>query len=122
MFDVNDESLPEWERDMLAKQGFNGVDLPKLSRKRGAASEYYVYSDKDEFKSIEADTAVIAIEKSELEQPYKVVPAHKRIDDIVQNEDLEYVENNPASATSDEAAAEDVPEAAPEGEEEKPAA
>lgn len=94
MFDINDEKIPDWMRKMVIEQNFSATRLPKLQRKKSSLNEYFVYSDKEEFKLVEAETAVDAAQKSEIENPYKVVPAHKRIADVLQNEDLEYVEND----------------------------
>ncbi len=89
--ELGNEQMPEWEVKMLQEQGFSEMGLPHLKRKKSEADEYFVYSTKTEFKTVEAETAILAIEKEGI-KPYKVVPAHRRIEDVLNKENVEYVE------------------------------
>jgi len=118
-----------WTGPSAEEVGFNLVQFPKLRRKRVDCQEYLVYSDENEFKLVEADTVFLAMEKSEIETPLKVIPAHKRIDDVLASEDLECSDDlvadeqqaDEASGDS-EATEENVPaEEAPPTEEPPPA-
>jgi hypothetical protein len=57
--------MSDLENEMLHEQGFSRIKLEKLRLKRSANKEYHVFSNKLEFKPIEAMTAMLAMEKSE---------------------------------------------------------
>ncbi len=88
------------------EQGFCDMGFPLLKRKGAENNEYYVYVDETEFKTVIADTVVLAIEKCEIAAPYKVIPAHRRIDDVVKNENLEFVRQEEESEVVSAAEAE----------------
>ncbi|MCE3232138.1 MAG: hypothetical protein K0R98_395 [Rickettsiaceae bacterium] len=89
------------ENEMLHEQGFSRIKLEKLRLKRSANKEYHVFTNKVEFKPIEAMTAMLAMEKSE--QPVlKIVNPYCRMNDIVELDKLEYVEPEVESATAAE--------------------
>ena len=81
-----------WVGPSAEDVGFVAYDVPHLRRKKSENSEYMVYSSESEFKIVEAETVTMALEKSDIESPIRVVPANRRIDDVVLIETLEFVE------------------------------
>ena len=117
------EQTSDLEAVMPQDSGFSPIDLRHLKRKKAEGDEYFVYSDKTEFKTVEAETAIIVIEKEgEGSSPYKIVPAYRRIDDVLSKDFLEYVEEPDADGVEGEAAGENAEspaeetKAEPEGE------
>ncbi len=86
-----DIELPGWENEMLHEQGFSELELNKLQRKGADKNEYLVFANKDEFKTVEAETATLAMETSQTPNPHKITHLYCRLDDIITLEKLEFV-------------------------------
>jgi hypothetical protein len=86
-----DIEIPAWENEMLYEQGFAELELNKLKLKGADKNEYLVFANEDEFKAVEAETATLAMEKSETPNPHKITHEHCRLDDIIKLEKLEFV-------------------------------
>lgn len=68
---------------------FESLVFPQLTRKGATANEYLVYSDSTNFKTVEAQTAMMAIASSEIVEPFKVVHAFCRMDTLFDLQTLE---------------------------------
>jgi len=92
--DGNDFATQADFDNFVKSQGFDFIDPRKIHVKDSEKSEYYVYSDSNDYKAVEADTVVKALEGSEIAKPYKIFHAHCRLDDIIAKEKLEPIELN----------------------------
>lgn len=101
-----------WEQKMLDEQGFSLQKIRHLKVKSGGNNEYYIFSDDNEFKTVEAETALTAIEKGEVPSPFKVVHAHCRLEDIIPQDKLEYVASDDDSGVQKNADKDIAPEKA----------
>lgn len=79
--------IPLWEP---GSRIFAPISLSLLERKRSSGREYYVYSDEETFKVVQAETAIKAIEASEIQAPLKVLHAHCRMPHSIAGLDLQF--------------------------------
>ncbi len=100
---------PEWVLSLLEEQGFGKIEVPNLQRKNIDTHEYLIYSGEDEPKTIHADTAIEAMEQSELESADKIVHANCRLDDVIKQDRLEQINGEEAKPSAEEPPAAEPP-------------
>ncbi len=72
----------------MAKSNFTSLFVPKKHRKQSATDTYRVYSSKNEFVEVEANSALEALSKSGLEHAYRIERPILVQSNILSNDDL----------------------------------
>ena len=59
----------------MAKKDFKNIIIRRFNLKTPNSKLYYIYKSEDDVVEIEADSAQLALAKSEIKDPYKIIPA-----------------------------------------------
>tara|TARA_B100001564_G_scaffold358398_1_gene376971 strand:- start:1708 stop:1998 length:291 start_codon:yes stop_codon:yes gene_type:complete len=86
--EANIEENLIWEGMTPQDQGFDMLAFPLIERAERDIHEYHIYSDANNFTSVMADTAVDAINKSGIENPFMVSHTHCRIPTRIHSDKL----------------------------------
>ena len=95
------EKLQELESQVLQMQGFNNLNLYGMKWLDSEGTKYYVYSDKNNNTSVEAETVVSAIEQSKLEKPYKIMHVSRRLPSVLKEDQVAALEQDEDCAIDD---------------------
>lgn len=76
-------STPEGKPGQPLQSNFLPIDFPKKKLGDESGFTYHVYSNKKEYKTVEAQTASQAIELSGIKEPYKVSRTGSDLGNIV---------------------------------------
>ncbi|MFN7038602.1 MAG: hypothetical protein ACK4OM_03425 [Alphaproteobacteria bacterium] len=73
---------------MVKKEEFTSLNLPMMVINISKDNKYQVYSAENEFVTVEAENAAFAIEKSQIEQPYKIIHIINDLIDFIDKSQL----------------------------------
>lgn len=88
------EHMDAREKDILANQGFDSIELPLLRRINAEDNQYFIYSNETEYTVVKADTVAQALAATPETKPFKVEHAYCRLPDVAQKSDLEFFDSH----------------------------
>lgn len=84
----------KWHGRTPYEQGFEFIDLVQLKRKNTNHNEYHLYKSAEEFDVVESETIILALENVEKSELIKIVHANCRLNNFVNNADLEVIDDS----------------------------